>query len=359
MQSHHITDGTNQLDTCVIVEVAYLIAAAFEFFHVRRGNTHHIGQLVHTFFALIENGFQFVHAFQRVHHLIGGFGIRFPCVVFKVFQFFFLITHGRECSLIGYDLDIHARVDRKIKLLLLEIENLAGRKIQFTYHIGDRKVCDIAFRILGLDTHIPLLFLNQTAGRLDKIVPLNQRITLTLFERQRKLKILIRCAGSAVDMLQQIAKVVLIQPAYLETAGQLIFHQLFHAGIAANFIVRHTHEVTHERVTDSVYGIVQQVLCCVSYFLNGQFLIRYDQLKTDEKAVIDLCITERSNQIFRLLVNLGAGDLFQPSGHAFLGTLLCGANTAFRTDLQSMNLAITVLRDQLPESIMHRVFLFQ
>ena len=160
-------------------------------------------------------------------------------------------------------------------------------------------------------------------------------------------------------MLQQIAEVVLIQPAYLKAAGQLIFHQLFHARIAADFIIRHTHEVTHERVTDSVYGIVQQVLCCVSYFLNGQFLIRYDQLKTDEKAVIDLCITERSNQIFRLLVNLGAGDLFQPSGHAFLGTLLCGANTAFRTDLQSMNLAITVLRDQLPESIMHRVFLFQ
>ena len=160
-------------------------------------------------------------------------------------------------------------------------------------------------------------------------------------------------------MLQQIAEVVLIQPAYLETAGQLIFHQLFHAGIAADFIIRHTHEVTHERVTDSVYGIVQQVLCCVSYFLNGQFLVRYDQLKTDEKAVIDLCITERSNQIFRLLVNLGAGDLFQPSGHAFLGTLLCGANTAFRTDLQSVNLAVTVLRDKLTESIMHRVFLFQ
>ena len=280
-------------------------------------------------------------------------------MIFKVFQFLFLITHGRECSLIGYDFDIHARVDRKIKLLLLEIENLAGRKIQFTDHIRDCKVCDIAFRILRLDTHIPLLFLNQTAGRLDKIVPLYQRITLTLFERQRKLKILIRCAGSAIDMLQQIAEVVLIQPAYLESARQLIFHQLFHAGIATDFIVRHTHKVTHERVTDSVYCIVQQVLCRVSYFLNGQFLVRYDQLKADEKAVIDLCITERSNQIFRLLVNLGAGDLFQPSGHAFLGTLLCGANTAFRTDLQSVNLAVTVLRDQLPKSVMHRVFLFQ
>ena len=72
MQSHHITDRTNQLDTCVIVEVAHLITAAFEFFRIRRGNTHHIRQLVHTFFALIKNGFQFVHTFQRVHHLIGG-----------------------------------------------------------------------------------------------------------------------------------------------------------------------------------------------------------------------------------------------------------------------------------------------
>ena len=57
---------------------------------------------------------------------------------------------------------------------------------------------------------IPLLFLNQTAGRLNQIVSLDQRITLTLFKRQRKLKILIRCAGSAVDMLQQIAEVILI-----------------------------------------------------------------------------------------------------------------------------------------------------
>ena len=112
-------------------------------------------------------------------------------------------------------------------------------------------------------------------------------------------------------------------------------------------------------MTDSVYGIVQQVLCRVSYFLNGQFLVCYNQLKADEKAVIDLCITERSNQIFRLFVNLGAGDLFQPTGHAFLGTLLCGADTAFRTDLQSVNLAVTILCDKLSESVMHRVFLFQ
>ena len=93
---------------------------------------------------------------------------------------------------------------------------------------------------------IPLFFFNQTTGRLDKIILFNQCIMLALFEWQCKLKILIRRAGPAVDMFQQITEVVLIQPAYLEAAGQLVFHQLFHARIAADFIVRHTHEVTHE-----------------------------------------------------------------------------------------------------------------
>ena len=160
-------------------------------------------------------------------------------------------------------------------------------------------------------------------------------------------------------MLQQIAEVILVQPPHLETAGQFIFHQLFHAGIAADFIVRHTHEITHERTADSVHRIEQHILDLFSYLFHGQFLIRHNQLKAEKEAVIDLCITERSNQIFRLLINFSIGNVFQPSGHAFLGTLLCGADTAFRADLQSVNLAITVLRDQLPESVMHRVFLFQ
>ena len=112
-------------------------------------------------------------------------------------------------------------------------------------------------------------------------------------------------------------------------------------------------------MTNSICRVMQQVLCGLSHFLDREFFIRHDQLKAEKEAVIDLCITERSNEIFRLLVNLGASDLFQPSGHAFLGTLLCGADTAFCANLQSVNLAITVLRDQLPESIMHRVFLFQ
>ena len=180
---------------------------------------------------------------------------------------------------------------------LLIVKNLTGWKIQFTDHIGNRKVRNVAFRIFGLHVQIPLFFLNQTAGRLNQIVSLYQRITLALFQRQRKLEILIRCAGSAIDMLQQIAEVVPIQPTHLKTAGQLIFHQLFHTGIAADFIVRHGNKITHERMTDSVYGIVQQVLCCVSYFLNGQFLVRYDQLKADEKAVIDqMCIRDSRNR---------------------------------------------------------------
>ena len=112
-------------------------------------------------------------------------------------------------------------------------------------------------------------------------------------------------------------------------------------------------------MTNSICRVMQQVLCGLSHFLDREFFIRHDQLKAEKEAVIDLCITERSNEIFRLLVNLGAGDLFQPSGHAFLGTLLCGADTAFRTDLQGMDFTITVLRDKLTESVMHRVFLFQ
>ena len=112
-------------------------------------------------------------------------------------------------------------------------------------------------------------------------------------------------------------------------------------------------------MTNSICRVMQQVLCGLSHFLDREFFIRHDQLKAEKEAVIDLCITERSNEIFRLLVNLGICNLFQPSGHAFLGTLLCGADTAFCANLQSVNLAITVLRDQLPESIMHRFFLFQ
>ena len=102
---------------------------------------------------------------------------------------------------------------------------------------------------------IPLFFFNQAMSRLDKIVLFDQRIALTLFERQRKLEILIRCAGSAIDMLQQIAKVVFIQSSHLETARQLIFHQLFHTGITADFVVRHGNKVTHERTADGICRI--------------------------------------------------------------------------------------------------------
>ena len=93
MQPHHITDRANQLDTCVIVKVTHLIAAAFEFFYVRRGNTHNIGQLVHGFFALIKNTFEFVYAVQRFCNLISGFRVVFPRMVIEVFQLFFLVAN--------------------------------------------------------------------------------------------------------------------------------------------------------------------------------------------------------------------------------------------------------------------------
>ena len=92
MQSHHITDRPNQFDTRIIVKIAHLIAAAFEFFHIRRGNTNHIRQLVHRFLALVKHGFQFVHAIQRFRNLIGGFRVIFPRMVIEVFQLFFLVA---------------------------------------------------------------------------------------------------------------------------------------------------------------------------------------------------------------------------------------------------------------------------
>ena len=92
MQSHHITDRPHQINACIIVEIAHLVTAAFEFFHVRRGNAHNIGQLVHGFFALVKNTFEFIYAVQRFCHLIGGFRVIFPRMIIEVFQLFFLVA---------------------------------------------------------------------------------------------------------------------------------------------------------------------------------------------------------------------------------------------------------------------------
>ena len=150
MQSHHITDRPHQLNACIIVEIAHLVTAAFEFFHVRRGNAHNIGQLVHGFFALVKNTFEFVHAVQRFRNLISRFRIIFPRMVIEVFQFFFLIANRMQSSFVRDNLNIHAGINGKIKLLFLIVENLTGWEIQFTDHIRNRKVRNVAFRILGL-----------------------------------------------------------------------------------------------------------------------------------------------------------------------------------------------------------------
>ena len=135
MQSHHITDRPHQLNACIIVEIAYLIAAAFEFFRIRRGNAHNIGQLVHGFFALIKNTFEFVHAVQCFCHLIGGFRVVFPRMVIEVFQLLFLVANRMQSSFVRDNLNIHAGINGKIKLLFLVVENLTGREIQLTDYI--------------------------------------------------------------------------------------------------------------------------------------------------------------------------------------------------------------------------------
>ena len=92
VQADHITHRAHQLDVHIVVEIPYRIAPPLEFFLVRRGDAHHIGQLVHGFFALVKNTFEFIYAVQRFCHLIGGFRVVFPRMVIEVFQLFFLVA---------------------------------------------------------------------------------------------------------------------------------------------------------------------------------------------------------------------------------------------------------------------------
>ena len=64
VQADHITHRAHQLDVHIVVEIPYRIAPPLEFFLVRRGDAHHIGQLVHGFLALPQFGFQLIHTVQ-------------------------------------------------------------------------------------------------------------------------------------------------------------------------------------------------------------------------------------------------------------------------------------------------------
>ena len=53
MQSQHIPKRADQLHVQIVIKIFHLIAAAFQFFQVGSCHTHHIGQLVHGFLALV------------------------------------------------------------------------------------------------------------------------------------------------------------------------------------------------------------------------------------------------------------------------------------------------------------------
>ena len=53
MQPQRISKGANQLHVQIVIKIFHLIAAAFQFFQVGSCHTHHIGQLIHGFLALV------------------------------------------------------------------------------------------------------------------------------------------------------------------------------------------------------------------------------------------------------------------------------------------------------------------
>ena len=246
VQADHITHRPHQLDVHIVVKVAHRIAPAFEFFRVRGGDTHHIGQLVHGFLALPQLGFQLIDAFQRFRNGSAGLVPALPRMVVQVFQFLFLVADSGKGFFVGNDLDVHAGIDRERKLLLLVIENLGRREIQFPDHIRDREISAVHLTAVMRNMQIPPVFFQQTARRFDKVIPLNQSFTFEFFLRQMKFIVLIGCTRTAIKVFQQIAEIVFIQPPHLETARNLAFQQLFHLLIPQDFIVRHGREITHQ-----------------------------------------------------------------------------------------------------------------
>ena len=94
-------------------------------------------------------------------------------------------------------------------------------------------------------SQVSLAFLYQTAGRTDKVVLLDKRCLFQLLLVRRLLIVLIRDTVPDVDILDKIPEVVLIQASELETAGDVVFQQLFHFYVTVDFIIFHGNKVIH------------------------------------------------------------------------------------------------------------------
>ena len=135
---------------------------------------------------------------------------------------------------------------------MLEIEDFRRREIQLAHNGIDGKVGNEALAVLMFQSQVSLAFLYQTAGRTDKVVLLDKRCLFQLLLWKRILVVLIRHAVPAVDMLDKIAEVVLVQASELETAGDFIFQQFFHFHVAVDFIIWHGDKVVHQRMVDLI-----------------------------------------------------------------------------------------------------------
>ena len=187
---------------------------------------------------------------------------------------------------------------------MLEIEDFRRRKIQLAHNGVDGKVGHEALAVLMFQPYVSLAFLYQTAGRTDKVVLLDKRCLFQLLLWKRILVVLIRHAVPAVDMLDKIPEVVLVQASELETAGDFIFQQFFHFHVAVDFIIWHGDKVIHQCMVDLVQKLFE---CHKRRFLHAvkaDLFLCHNELEADKKAVVHLIVANHGNKGFRLFIYL-------------------------------------------------------
>ena len=173
---------------------------------------------------------------------------------------------------------------------MLEVKYLTGREVQLAHNRIDGKVGHEALAVLMFQTQVSLAFLYQTAGRTDKVVLLDERCLFQLLLWKRILVVLIRHAVPAVDMLDKIAEVVLVQASELETAGDFIFQQFFHFHIAVDFIIWHGDKVVHQRMVDLIQELFERHKRRFLHTLQTDLFLCHNELEADKKAVVHLIV---------------------------------------------------------------------
>mgnify|MGYP005802762911 CR=1 FL=1 len=137
----------------------------------------------------------------------------------------------------GDEEDSKTRINRESEVMVLEREECRVREIKVAHNGIDGKGGHEARAVLMFQPDVALAFLYQTAGRTDKVVLLDKRCLFQLLLWKRILIVLIRHAVPAVDMLDKIAELVLVQASELATPGDLIFPQFLHFHVAVDFII--------------------------------------------------------------------------------------------------------------------------